>query len=230
MRRGLFVIEFAALILAGFPLTVGAVPVALTPGSGVFQQTQNSPCVIGNPSCNNPAGFLFTTLPVNPTSPQVTTSPTYSVDQIRALLNGSNSFFIGVDVSQAQGQGPYALNSFTVNVGGTDAFQFAGPQDFNSAGNGFSDFVLMTVDLTPFAGAANVVFTVNFSNDTGAREQFFLVSTDTSPAPVPEPTTLVLLGSALAGLGFVRRRYAKREGSDSRPGPGAAPASGRRLG
>jgi hypothetical protein len=32
---------------------------------------------------------------------------------------------------------------------------------------GLSDFVLTTVDLTSFAGAANVIFTVNFSNDTG---------------------------------------------------------------
>jgi hypothetical protein len=71
--------------------------------------------------------------------------------------------------------------------------------------------VLKTVDLTSFAGAANVIFTVNFSNDNGVREQFFLVSSEAPPAPVPEPTTLLLLGSTLAGLGFVRRRYARRD-------------------
>jgi PEP-CTERM motif len=211
MSRVLSLIGVAVLMLAGLPLTAGAVP--LTPDSGVFQQTLNSPCVIGNPSCNNPAGFDFTTLPVSPTSPQITTSPTYTVDQIRTLLGGTNTFFIGVDISQAQGQGQpeYLLNSFTVNIGGTDAFQFAGPQGFTSAGNGFSDFVLKTVDLTSFASSANVFFTVNFSNDTGAREQFFLVSSEAPPAAVPEPTTLVLLGSTLAGLGFVRRRYARRD-------------------
>ena len=71
--------------------------------------------------------------------------------------------------------------------------------------------MLTTVDLTSSAGAANVIFTANFSNDNGAREQFFLVSTDAPPAPVPEPGTLVLLGSTLAGLRFVRRRYTKRK-------------------
>lgn len=201
---------FAVLVLAGLPLVAEAVPVALTPDVGVYQQTENSPCVIGNPSCNNPAGFDFTLLPVNPTSPQITSSPTYTVDQIRTLIGGE-TFFIGIDISQAQGQEDYTLNSFLVNIGGVDAFLFTGPEDFTSSGNGFSDFVLKTVDLTSFAGAANVIFTANFSNDNGAREQFFLVSTEAPPAPVPEPATLLLLGGTMAGLGLARRRYGKRK-------------------
>jgi PEP-CTERM motif len=206
---GLLVLAFS-----GLPVSAGAVPIALTldtTQAAVFQQTLNNPCVIGNPSCNNPAGFGFTLLPVSPTSPQVTVSPTYTVDQIRTLLSGISTFFIGIDISQAPGQGPYGLNSFTVNVGGSDAFQYTGPTDLTSSGNGFSDALLRTVDLSAFAGSANVIFTVNFSNDNGAREQFFVVSSEEPPAAVPEPTTLLLLGSTMAGLGFLQRRRARRD-------------------
>lgn len=105
MNRRSVVIGLLAAALTGFPLSAWAVPVALTldtSQAAVFQQTRNSPCVIGNPSCNNPGGFGFTLLPVSPSSPQVTVSPTYTVGQITTLL-GSDAFFIGIDISQAPG-------------------------------------------------------------------------------------------------------------------------------
>lgn len=99
------------------------------------------------------------------------------------------------------------MNSFIVNIGGTDAFQYTGPTNLASSGNGFSDALLKTIDLTSFLDSADVIFTVDFSNDNGAREQFFLVSSEAPPAPVPEPATLLLLGTEMAGLGLTKRRW-----------------------
>ena len=57
-----------AATLAAAPFTADAAVQALTlenPGLTVFQQTLNNPCVIGDPSCNQPAGFDMTLIPPN---------------------------------------------------------------------------------------------------------------------------------------------------------------------
>lgn len=208
IRSTLIALVMPAIV--ALPLSAGALPIALTldtSANASIQQALNTPCVIGNPSCNNPAGFDFTLLPVNPPSPDTQSSPTYTVGQIRTVLGGSSTFSIGVDISQAPGQAAYSLSSFTVNIAGGDAFQYLGPTLLTSAGNGFADALLNTVDLTQFAGSASVIFTLNYGNQNGAREQFFLISGDGPPAPVPEPATLLLFGTTMAGLGLARRRW-----------------------
>src|SRR5260370_32820822 len=102
MPRSLFGIGLAVMGLIGLPVSAGAVPIALTldtTQAAVFQQTLNNPCVIGNPSCNNPGGFTFTLLPVSPTSPQGTLPPPYTVDQIRTLLGGARTVLLRIDHS-----------------------------------------------------------------------------------------------------------------------------------
>src|SRR5882757_11484064 len=64
-----------------------------------YQQTTNSPCVIGNPSCKNPAGFDVTTIQANPGSYNMVQSPIYTVSQIESIVQ-SNAFWIGIDINQ----------------------------------------------------------------------------------------------------------------------------------
>src|SRR5205823_1669289 len=116
-------VAFAAGALALFSAGVGATPLTFqSPGAQIFQQTLNNPCVIGNPSCNNPAGFGFTEIPVS-TNPNTLSSPTYTVGQITAIAG--NIFAVGVDINQAsQNVPPYTLINgasgfaFTLNING----------------------------------------------------------------------------------------------------------------
>ena len=92
-------LAFALVGVAAMGSTAQAV-VILTldnPGSTAYQQTLNSPCVIGDPSCNNPDGFGFTTLPAGSVVFYDSTSPTYTVQQIRNIAG--DLFLVDIDVN-----------------------------------------------------------------------------------------------------------------------------------
>src|SRR5688572_9575898 len=88
----------ATAALALFATAAQAAPLTLdTDGTPTFQQTQNSPCVIGDPSCNNPAGFSSTTLASAQSTYTAILSPMYTVGQIRGIVG--NMFVVGIDVN-----------------------------------------------------------------------------------------------------------------------------------
>jgi hypothetical protein len=200
-----------AVFLAVGSSPAGAEPIRLDVLTGsLIQQTENRPCIIGDPSCHNPDTLPFTLI-----APQdeggTLISPTYTVEQIRDAVGG-DTFFVGLDLNQAKGHngGAYTLQSFTLAVDGITSYSTSEPATLVplNMGNGFSDARIVMFNLSGLSDAQKLVFTASFSGATSGREQFFL-SADGPASPVPEPATMLLVGSGLAGLVAARRRRAK---------------------
>lgn len=194
------------------PLSLSAV---VNPGP-YYQQTTNNPCVIGDSSCQSPAGWTFTLFAPGANNYTNVQSPTYTVSQILGIV-GSNTFMIGVDVNQTNVV--QTLGFFGMYVNGSLSFDYSPasptpvpPTSGGGNGNGWADYTLSGFSLAGLQPTDLVQFKVTMPLVNDGREEFFLISTPSQepPPPIPEPTTSALIGGGLIGLGLLSRRFRKQ--------------------
>ena len=205
-KTALATVAVAAVAVAGpaAAITVGITENVTIEAAGFheYQQTVNSPCVIGENSCSNPAGMSLTVLASGGGSTYLDIfSPNYSASLLRGILGG-DSFHVGLDVNQTNVN--QILDVFVMLVNGvqTYAFDTVTTVAAGANGNGYADFVLKGFSLAGLADTDVVSFGMDMSLRNDGREQFFLIPV----AQVPVPAAGFLLLGALGGLAALRRR------------------------
>jgi hypothetical protein len=208
----------SALLAIGSFLSLNAnAEIMLTdPVSKIYQQTTNSPCIFGGPSCKNPNGLNYTTLPNSGTSQTYQESSSYTVQQIVDLVG--TTFLVGIDINTTDKPATERLAYFLTSINGTavaaNSYNPVTPHQFLGLdnGNGYADATLGVFDLTGFAGTATIRFDISMINAIDGVETFFLIKAGSGGTGnnVPEPSTTALLGLGLLGLGFAARRRADR--------------------
>lgn len=183
----------------------------VNPAPTLYQQSTNSPCIIGESSCQN-GGFPMTSLPNGSPSTYNEFSPVYTVSQITSQV-GSNSFFVGIDLNQTNVA--QTLTFFEVIINGVVVYALPSPVVLatQNNGNGYADFLLAGPGGLAFSLAGlNATDTVQFHmkmNQNDGKEQFFLIA-GPNTTQVPEPASLFLMGTGLIGFGRMARKHFKK--------------------
>jgi hypothetical protein len=201
----------ACLSLSAISLPASAVPLLLIvdASTGTNQGVTNT-CVIAATNC--PQNLIEFRKYGNNANSFSGYSPdyTYTPGIVGGTRFGFTRFDVAIDSGSSSAQSD-TLNTFLVqtNTGSgwvtRDSYlngpvgNIGNPQN---NGNGFSDYLLQTVDLTSLAAGAGVRFYAELTQLTGGPESLFVKAVDSQ---VPAPGSLALIGLGMVGLGWVLR-------------------------
>jgi hypothetical protein len=184
------------------------------PAATNYQQTSNTPCIIGDPSCKAGKALLeFTLIPSGPDNPYPLSSPEYKFSDIQAVVG--NVFFVGIDLNTTGGSNvTETLKYFNMTVGGIVAYYYSTETLLAqlNQGNGYADVLLIGFNLTGLDSTKLIQFNVDMASTSAGREQFFLIADRGGViGEIPEPGTTAILGLGLLGMGFISLRGKKKQ-------------------
>lgn len=222
-RAAVGVLSLTALTL---PASAAVLLLVTEPPPGT-NQADTDTCVIAATNCpQNLIDFTWFTnalqgQPYEGWSPAYVYDPAfvYKQQNLGGLRFAFTYFDVAIDAGVAMnGQGQLVqgqtLRTFEVQtlVGKDwitrDSYQYAGtdPNIGNISnplnGNGFSDYLLRSVDLSSLAPGTSLRFYAVLENLTGGPESFFIKVVDST---IPNPGSLALLGAGMLGLGLMLR-------------------------